>query len=120
LYCFFIHELPELVIDKASTKMSGFSYEFEVRLVPYFEVDEGKLEEFKSLWAARITDVMNEPLNVTYTFSFCGHKAHCIETYKNAEGVLAHLANVGDTLGQALQISKLVRLEVHGVAGEVS
>jgi len=32
---------------------------------------------------------------------------------------LAHLDNVGATLGEALKISKLTRLEVHGPAAEI-
>ncbi|MEM7396434.1 MAG: hypothetical protein AAF492_29210, partial [Verrucomicrobiota bacterium] len=35
------------------------------------------------------------------------------------EGVLAHLENVGDLLGELLKISDLARLELHGPAEEL-
>ena len=54
-----------------------------------------------------------------YAFSFNGTTAHCREGYANAEAVLAHLQNVGELLGQALQIAKIVRLEVHAPAAEI-
>ena len=49
-----------------------------------------------------------------YGFSFDGDLAHCREGYKNAEGILAHLDNVGSLLGEALKISELARHEIHG------
>ena len=54
-----------------------------------------------------------------YAFSFSGSTAHCREGYVNAGAVLPHLQNVGELLGEALQIAKNVRLEVHAPASEV-
>ena len=54
-----------------------------------------------------------------YAFSFSGNTAHCREGYVNAGAVLTHLQNVGELLGEALQIAKNVRLEVHAPASEV-
>ena len=50
-----------------------------------------------------------------YGFCFDGDQAHCREGYADAEGVLAHLDNVGDLLQEALAIAELTRLEIHGV-----
>jgi len=52
-------------------------------------------------------------------FSFDGDQAHCREGYEDAEGLLAHLDNVGALLGEALKISDLTRLEVHGPEEEL-
>ena len=88
-------------------------------LVPYFTVHEGKLEAFKSLGPRFVERTRQEAGVMHYGFSFDGQTAHCREGYDNAAGILAHLDNVGDILAEALKISELSRLEVHGPAGEV-
>jgi quinol monooxygenase YgiN len=88
-------------------------------LVPYFEVQEGQLEAFKALGPKFVERTRTEPGCVHYTFSFSGHTAHCREGYDNAEALLAHLQNVGQLLGEALKLAKIVRLEVHAPAAEV-
>jgi quinol monooxygenase YgiN len=88
-------------------------------LVPYFEVAEGKMTEFQAFWPKFIDLTRTEPGCLHYAFSSSGPAAHCREGYKDAAGVLAHLDNVGPTLGEALKISKLTRLEVHGPAAEI-
>jgi len=45
--------------------------------------------------------------------------AFCREAYIGAEGVLAHLGNVGELLGKFLELAELARLEVHGPATEL-
>lgn len=88
-------------------------------LVPYFEVPTGNLAAFKALGPKFVAKTKTEPGCVHYAFSFSGTMAHCREGYVNAEGILAHLQNVGEILGQALQLAKLVRLEVHAPAAEI-
>jgi len=51
---------------------------------------------------------------------FDGNQAHCREGYENAEGVLAHFANVALLFEEALQIADLTRLEIHGSAEELA
>jgi quinol monooxygenase YgiN len=88
-------------------------------LVPYFEVNAGKLEEFKALGPKFVALTRKEEGVLYYAFSFNGQAAHCREGYKDAAGVLAHLKNVDAVLKQALAISKITRLEVHGPAAEL-
>ena len=88
-------------------------------LVPYFEVQAGKLAEFKALGPKFLERTRTEPGCVHYAFSFNGDIAHCREGYVDAEAILAHLDNVGELLGQALQLAKLVRLEIHAPAAEI-
>jgi len=88
-------------------------------IVPYFEVPEANLAEFKAKCGQFVDLTNNEGKVLYYGFSFDGNTAHCREGYADAEGLLAHLENVGELLGQALQISELVRLEVHGPAQEL-
>ncbi len=44
----------------------------------------------------------------------------CREAYEGAAGALAHLENVGALLEQALGISELIRLELHGAEEELA
>lgn len=89
-------------------------------LVPYFKVHEGKMDEWKELCPQFVEKTMTEPKCLFYGFSFEGDEAHCREGYEDAEGVLAHLENVGALLEQALQISDIARLEVHGPEEELA
>lgn len=88
-------------------------------LVPYFKVNEGKLDAFKALGPRFVEATKNESAVMHYAFSFDGDIAHCREGYDNAAGILAHLDNVGPILEEALGLSELVRLEVHGPASEI-
>jgi len=88
-------------------------------LVPYFEVNPGKLDEFKALGPKFVALTSKEAGVLYYAFSFSGQAAHCREGYVNAEAVLAHLTNVDAVLKQALSISKITRLEVHAPAAEI-
>ena len=90
-----------------------------VTLVPYFEVDQGQLAAFKKLCDKFIDLTSTEEKCVHYGFSFCNHEAHCREGYTDADGVLKHLENVDAPLKAALEIAKLIRLEVHGPAEEL-
>lgn len=43
----------------------------------------------------------------------------CREAYENAEGLLAHLENVGALLAEVMKMADLTRIEVHGPAAEL-
>lgn len=88
-------------------------------LVPYFEVQDGQLATFKALCPQFVAKTQIEADCLHYAFSFNGNIAHCREGYVNAAAVLAHLQNVGDLLGEALKIAKIIRLEVHAPAAEI-
>ena len=89
-------------------------------IVPYFKIHQGQLEAFKEIVEefVRLTD--NEAKCLYYGFCFDGEQAHCREGYQDAEGLLAHLENVGATLGEALKIADLTRLEIHGPEQELA
>ena len=88
-------------------------------LVPYFEVQDGKLEAFKALGPKFVAKTRTESGCMHYAFSFNGNIAHCREGYTDAPALLAHLQNVGELLGEALEIAKIIRLEVHAPAAEI-
>jgi len=96
-------------------------------LVPYFTVQEGKLDEFKALGAQMVERTKSESDVVYYGFSFSGNRAHCREGYTNAAGILKHLENVDELLKpnllhhgkwfsplvSALVLGQLITLEHH-------
>lgn len=90
-----------------------------VSLHPYFQVSEGQLEAFTALMHDFVEKTSAEPACVYYDFSLNGNLAFCREAYIGAEGILTHLENVGELLGKFLEISELIRLEVHGPEVEI-
>jgi quinol monooxygenase YgiN len=91
-----------------------------VTLLPYFKVAEGKLDAFKALCGQFVEKTQIEPKALYYGFSFDGDQVHCREGYADAEGLLAHLDNVGALLEEALAIAAITRLEVHGSAEQLA
>jgi len=89
-------------------------------IVPYFNVHSGKLGDFKVMCEQFVEKTSKEPKCLYYGFSFAGDQVHCREGYEDAEGVLAHLENVGPLLQEALKIAELARLEIHGPEKELA
>jgi len=90
-----------------------------VSIHPYFKVHPGKLEAARALIPAFIAKTATEPKCLYYEFTSHDDVVFCREGYTDAEGTLAHLANVGELLGEMLQLSDLLRLEIHGPAAEI-
>ena len=89
-------------------------------IVPYFKVKSGELAAFKNLCQQFVSKSKNEPKCLYYGFFFDDDVAHCREGYADAEGLLKHLENVGPLLEEALKISDLTRLEIHGPEEELA
>lgn len=90
-----------------------------VSLHPYFKVNAGKLDDFKALLPQFIEKTSSESGCVYYGFTICDDVIFCREGYINGESVLAHLENVGELLGKGLEISEIVRFEIHGPESEL-
>ena len=91
-----------------------------VTIVPYFKVHEGKLDAYMANCEEFIKLTSSETKCLYYGFTFNGDEVLCREGYEDAEGLLAHLDNVGALLKETLTISDLTRLEVHGPAEELA
>ncbi len=89
-------------------------------IVPYFKINEGCVPQFKSLCEQFVALTKNEAKCLYYGFCFDGDIVHCREGYTDGEGVLAHLENVGPLLQEALKISSILRLEIHGPEQELA
>ena len=90
-----------------------------VSLHPYFKVHPGKIEELKSSLPQFVEKTKTEKHNLFYEFTMNGDELFCREAYTNAEGILAHLDNVGALLAEVMKIADLTRLEIHGPAEEL-
>ena len=77
----------------------------------------------KTVWRAKGYGVPGktaaEKENLFYAFTVNGDDFFCREGYENAEGVLAHLDNIGALLAELLTMVDLIRFEVHGPAEEL-
>lgn len=89
-------------------------------LAPYFKVHSGRLEDFKKLCERFVEKTSAEPKCLYYGFTFNGEQAHCREGYEDADGLLAHVENVGALLEEALKIADITRFEIHGPAAELA
>ena len=89
-------------------------------IAPYFKVHSGKVGAFKELCERFIEKASTEAKCLYYGFTFLDDEVHCREGYEDADGVLAHLQNVGHLLQEAFKIADVTRLEIHGPAGELA
>jgi len=89
-------------------------------IVPYFKVPQANLTAFKTIAEKFVAQTASESGCLYYGFCFNGLEAHCREGYRNAEALLAHLDNVGPILDEALKISEITRLEIHGPESELA
>jgi quinol monooxygenase YgiN len=90
-----------------------------VSLHPYFKVHPGKLEMVKAGLPQFVEKTSSEKKNLFYGFTVSGDEVSCREGYTDAEGLLAHLDNVGALLKEMLTVADLTRVEVHGPANEL-
>ncbi len=90
-----------------------------VSLHPYFKVHPGKLDTVKAGFPRFVEKAATEKENLFYEFSINGDEIFCREAYQSAEGVLAHLENIGALLAELLTMADLTRVEVHGPAAEL-
>jgi quinol monooxygenase YgiN len=90
-----------------------------VSLHPYFKVHPGKVGAVKAMLPRFVGKTAKEKENLFYGFSINGNEIFCREGYESAEGVLAHLDNVGALLAEMLKMADLTRVELHGPAEEL-
>lgn len=92
-----------------------------VSIHPYFKLQPGKLEAFREIFKEFVAKTSTEEGCLYYDFSVMNEEVvFCREAYVGAEGLLAHVENVGGVIAKALEISELIRVEVHGGAEELA
>lgn len=87
---------------------------------PYFEIHPGKTAAFRAICEKYVEWSSREPGCLYYGFSFDGNHAHCREGFADAAALLAHIENLRPILHEMGEVSKLVRIEVHGPEYELA
>lgn len=90
-----------------------------VSIHPYFQIHAGKAGEFAEVIATFIRTTATEEGCLYYDFTLNGDEAFCREAYTDADATLFHLQNVDHVIKQALELSTMTRLEIHGPAAEL-
>lgn len=88
-----------------------------IQLVVEFAIPDGKLDAVKKLVAAAIEIVeANEPGALSYQYYFNDDESqlYLLELHRDAQAVLGHLANAGEIIGQLLETTQVVRLQIFG------
>ena len=89
-------------------------------IAPHFKVPEENLAAFRELCERFVAASRKEPGCLYYGFSFNGNEAYCREGYADAEALLAHVENIGALLAEAMEISEVLSLEIHGPEEELA
>lgn len=90
-----------------------------VTIHPYFKTHLGKEDQAQAVMEKFVAKTQGEPLCLFYEFTVLDDAVFCREGYEGAAGVLQHLENIGEILGEMLTVSDLTRLEFHGPAEEI-
>jgi quinol monooxygenase YgiN len=91
-----------------------------VSVSPYFEILPGQAAAFRAICEKYVSWSSREHGCLYYGFSFHGELAHCREGFENAEALLAHIENLRPILHEMGEVSKLLRIEVHGTETELA
>ena len=111
----------ELVLESASFNPTAMIHPSKVVSIhPYFKVKAAKWAEAKAALQEFVAKTSTEKGNLYYDFTISGDVIFCREAYVGAEGMLAHVQNVGATLAEFLKLVDIVRVEVHGSAEELA
>lgn len=91
-----------------------------VSIHPYFQAHEGKLDQILALLPEFIEITSKQDYCLWYDFSVSDEGVvHCREAYEGAEGLINHCTEVGSVIDKMLELSDIVRCEVHGPAEEL-
>jgi quinol monooxygenase YgiN len=93
-----------------------------VSISPFFIIKDGQMDNVKNTLLQFVEKTKSEDACLYYGFSISGNKLHCREGYRDGEGVLAHLENVGSMLQEWLEsgMVELTALQLHGPEEELA
>jgi quinol monooxygenase YgiN len=90
-----------------------------VSLHPYFKIHRGKIDEIKAMLPQFVAKTTTEKAMLFYGFTMNDDELFCREAYQDAEGLLAHIDNIGALLAKVMKMADLTRIEVHAPAAEL-
>ncbi len=93
----------------------------QVSYIVEFSIQDGQVESFKEKAQHYAHEVKaDEPNTLGYQWYLSEDGSKCLvhETFTDSDALLAHLAHVGPTLPDLLEIAPITRLEVLGDASQ--
>ncbi len=78
-----------------------------------FQVSEMYIDTFKSLSENLIESTRGEMGCLFFSFSFNKREAFWLESYKDAQSLMAHISNVDDLTSRISKISKIKEQNIH-------
>ena len=84
-----------------------------------FEINEGKGDQVRNLMNAMVEKTRSEEGCLDYTWCSSDNLFMIREVYVNAEANAAHLANIGELLGQLEELGKFTSVVVTGTAEDI-
>ncbi|CAB9503180.1 expressed unknown protein [Seminavis robusta] len=94
-----------------------------VTLIATYKIkDQDKLEEVRSLVSQFVAKVRSKEQDtcLQYTWSLGpDNRLCCLESYKDVEGVLKHLENVGSLFGPFVALVEFEQSQVHATAAVI-
>ena len=91
-----------------------------LRVNARLKIHEGRLEEFKAAAQACVESVReHDTATLQYEWFFNDDETECVvlERYGNSDGLLQHIANLGEKLG-ALTAASDISIEIFGAPSE--
>jgi quinol monooxygenase YgiN len=90
----------------------------QIHFIAEFDIEEGKIEEYKKLVKEMSLMKATEPETLNYQFYLNQDNTKCIvhETYSNSEAVFAHANGVASkiVLQKIFNIAKISKFDVYG------
>ena len=93
----------------------------DIVLIARFNLQEGKLEEFKSLYSMGIEDIKQKEPGVIYFTLYVSpdEKTVCsMEAYKDSQTILDHFAISSSRIPKILEISTVTSVEIYGAVSK--
>merc|ERR1712226_1738257 len=91
-----------------------------ISMVPYFRVQDGKMDEMKELLGECMELTKNETGCYSYSYNLDEKDVvYCREVYKDIPAVVAHLENMKELMEKTGAISEIFKFELHASKAQI-
>jgi quinol monooxygenase YgiN len=100
------------MIVKKGHRMSN-----EIMLIAQFEIDEGKIDEFKELYNQGIELVKQSEPDISYFSLYINQDETVVcsvEMYRDSQAILKHFEYSSERIPKILEICRVTNVEVYG------
>jgi len=89
----------------------------EIMLIAQFEIDEGKIDEFKELYNQGIEIVKQSEPDISYFSLYINQDETVVcsvEMYRDSQAILKHFEYSSERIPKILEICRVTNVEVYG------